>query len=990
MKPRFPRAGFLLLLAAVAAFAETRALPVAVRGGNVVSGRIEPVGDSDRFAIYLGVGDTLKATSREVPPYFGLFSNLVLLDPDGSDVTTLAKLVGQGKQRASLTFTAATEGLHVVGVSGDAGGFGGAAGTYEMKFAVRRAKVAPTTFDAAAGADLSVAFSAPAGSSVTIAAATRKGGFDLTEIRRPDATAEAGFSTAVVSKNRRTAKVKAFPLTGGDGIYELRGHYDAGSKVVVKLVVSTNEKRTLRRISDDEPRLDALITPFPARGIAGTTLHVAAANLDDLPILDGEGNVVGRRFPTFRLGSFTIPADTVVHPNGSIFQFPVPVGVQENESYDLSVVNADGQGSLTEDAFFVVPPPVATGMSVTTAGPAGGRHVRITGSSFRQGLSVRFDESVVQPDLIHATYLDLVAPSHAPGTVQVRVYDEFGQTSVVPGTFTYLDLPSNRITSATPSFLQALGGESVQVAGEDFGADTVLTLDGATMAAARISSSLLRFTSPQHEDATVDLRVTDQIEQTSVLRMRVKGFSDATDTAIPAPVTNTGSVDGWRAARVLAGDVDGDGDADLVLLRPELAFGGDANRSRIRLLVNGGSGTFTDATETKVPPVSGDEDWRARDGVLADLDGDGDLDLAIVTDDQVAGGARSSLRILRNNGSGTFADVTSASVPASTTYGDLNQGVAIAAANLDGANGTDLVLLHTGYFTETIVISGGPPPTPTDPAPPDIVTTYYYPGTRVLLNGGTGVFTRSASALPAITGSDATQYQGNALVLGDVDGDGDRDLLLTRATPITDPANAANHLRTASLLLNAGDATFTDASNARLPNASDPEYLQGARIQLADMDGDSDLDLLLVSDTRLVSPTTGQVSTSPALRIFANTGGTFSALSGVLPATEGVDSLQGDGIATGDLTGDGTREIVVVSSRAPNAEGHGARVAVKTGTRWNAGTLAFPDPLSSDDQRGSDVLLVDLDGDGDLDVVIGRDESGDAVRSTRILLNPRL
>jgi hypothetical protein len=65
--------------------------------------------------------------------------------------------------------------------------------------------------------------------------------------------------------------------------------------------------------------------------------------------------------------------------------------------------------------------------------------------------------------------------------------------------------------------------------------------------------------------------------------------------------------------------------------------------------------------------------------VLFDMDGDSDLDLAIITDDAIgdgSGGFRSSLRILRNNGSGTFTDATSTAVPAFTSYGDRNQGVA--------------------------------------------------------------------------------------------------------------------------------------------------------------------------------------------------------------------------------------------------------------------------------------------------------------------------
>jgi hypothetical protein len=61
------------------------------------------------------------------------------------------------------------------------------------------------------------------------------------------------------------------------------------------------------------------------------------------------------------------------------------------------------------------------------------------------------------------------------------------------------------------------------------------------------------------------------------------------------------------------GDVDGDGDPDLVL----------GNSGQNRLYLNDGSGTFTDATTERMPTTNDSTGSVA----LGDVDGDGDLDL---------------------------------------------------------------------------------------------------------------------------------------------------------------------------------------------------------------------------------------------------------------------------------------------------------------------------------------------------------------------------
>jgi hypothetical protein len=159
------------------------------------------------------------------------------------------------------------------------------------------------------------------------------------------------------------------------------------------------------------------------------------------------------------------------------------------------------------------------------------------------------------------------------------------------------------------------------------------------------------------------------------------------------------------------------------------------------------------------------------------------------------------------------------------------------------------------------------------------------------------------------------------------------------------------------------------------------------------VDGDGDLDLALASATRLVSPTTEVVSTAPATRFLANDGsGAFTAVaSGQYPAADVDDSLQADAVIVADFTGDAREDVFVVSSHAPNAGERATRVLVRdlADALWQRGSRGLPSPAGADDMRGFDARAADLDGDGDLDLVIVRDEANDTVRNTLVLKNPR-
>jgi FG-GAP-like repeat/Bacterial Ig-like domain len=314
---------------------------------------------------------------------------------------------------------------------------------------------------------------------------------------------------------------------------------------------------------------------------------------------------------------------------------------------------------------------------------------------------------------------------------------------------------------------------------------------------------------------------------------------------------------------------------------------------------------------------------------VGDADNDGDLDLFYFADSYGSGAA--SIQLRRNDGTGTFGAATS--IP---TVGDPS-GLTLADVDADG----DLDLL----------VSGG---------------AYGYtnaPGSvRVHLNNGAGTFTTSQTI------TFGTYATTQALTTGDIDGDGDLDLvtvggttsvhvtpnlgngtfgatttigvssIITKAVHLLDIDGdddldiLTSHSSTVRLSLNDGQGSF---------GFFNPLTTAGSANTLADVDADGDLDMLsLDNSTVTVRLNNGQ--------------GAFTVGSTVAVSGSGnpVD------ITTGDVDGDGDLDLVA---------GTGSTTA---SVRLNNGNGTFgggSDPNTT--SAPGKVTLADLDNDGDLDLV---------------------
>lgn len=118
-----------------------------------------------------------------------------------------------------------------------------------------------------------------------------------------------------------------------------------------------------------------------------------------------------------------------------------------------------------------------------------------------------------------------------------------------------------------------------------------------------------------------------------------------------------------------AGDIDGDGDLDLYVGQWKNVYEKGSMPTPYYnamdghpdfLLINDGSGKFTDATEGT--PVGAKRNHRTFSASFADMDEDGDLDLLTVAD-------FSGLDVFQNDGAGKFTDVTEAWIDERHSFG---------------------------------------------------------------------------------------------------------------------------------------------------------------------------------------------------------------------------------------------------------------------------------------------------------------------------------
>ena len=252
--------------------------------------------------------------------------------------------------------------------------------------------------------------------------------------------------------------------------------------------------------------------------------------------------------------------------------------------------------------------------------------------------------------------------------------------------------------------------------------------------------------------------------------------------------------EGVSSSSVAFGDIDGDGDVDVLISGRNSSYEPISN-----LFTNDGTGVFSEVIDTPFEKVS------SASVTFADIDGDNDLDVLITGDSSPSWPSQPISKLYTNDGSGLFSEV------ANTPFEGV-RGPSIAFADTDEDD--DLDLLITGRNSS------------------------YQPIAKLFANDGNGMFSEVAD----------TPFEGvssSSIAFADVDGDTDMDVLITG-----DTFNQSITL----LYINDGSGLFSEVAGTSIIGYSN------SSIAFADIDGDTDLDILM----------TGNASFQPTSKLYSN------------------------------------------------------------------------------------------------------------------------
>ncbi|WP_234573342.1 FG-GAP-like repeat-containing protein [Rhodohalobacter sp. 614A] len=306
---------------------------------------------------------------------------------------------------------------------------------------------------------------------------------------------------------------------------------------------------------------------------------------------------------------------------------------------------------------------------------------------------------------------------------------------------------------------------------------------------------------------------------------------------------------------------------------------------------------YVDLFSEKNTPFSGME-IEGGTTVFGDIDNDGDLDLFLsgvwITD---GSSIEFISRTYVNDGNGNFTEKSNSNLEGAG-WGDA------AFGDIDNDGDLDLVITGTTFGTDG-----------------KLAKTY--------LNDGNGNFTEKSNSL--------TGVQYSSVALGDIDNDGDMDLIISgQANPYD-----FNNL---TVYLNDGSGLFTS-----IPDDL-PSIFRGSVI-LGDVDNDGNLDLFITGHNDF----DGRISST-----YINDGaGNFSEKSN--PITE----LERSSAAFGDIDNDGDLDLITSGNPPGSYQNRQTRIYTNDGD----GNFSEADQQPFTGVVSGTVAFGDLNSDGSLDVI---------------------
>jgi hypothetical protein len=380
---------------------------------------------------------------------------------------------------------------------------------------------------------------------------------------------------------------------------------------------------------------------------------------------------------------------------------------------------------------------------------------------------------------------------------------------------------------------------------------------------------------------------------------------------------------------LVPGDFNSDGITDLLFTSADGVL-----PAQIGVIFGSANGTFQSPVSYPVGSMPGPP-------VLADLNGDGALDLVIA-----AAGTGGNLSVLLGNGDGTFQPAVTILGAAGASY--------VAVGDFNGDGKPDLVtsFVNLSNFSTNLVVFLGngdgtfqaPRATSVFNAAQVVVGDFNKDGKldvsaagQIMLGNGDGTFQAT------------TTFVSTLELAVDLNGDGKLDMVGIGS-------------RSVLVQLGNGDGTFQRAVQYATGT--------GSSVVVGDVNGDGKPDLVAVGDT-FIRGAANQVLSGNIAVLLGNGDGTFQPAV-KYPVAAGLLS-----VILGDFNGDGLVDVAVTSGlKGTNNPATGVTILLGNGdgTFRSAATYAAPNgPLAAGD----------LNGDGQQDLVIADDYAGMA----QVLLN---